>query len=171
MQIVIFAWDQPQAGFEQLRLEFNGLEELLSRNDIGEKLFNTYVEYNPSGYDPNWSITDKGKYSIILFIIELTQAQDASIKSLSSAKRKEVVKEALNKRVAKESDSLYSPLSDISDAYLISRILLFEKYTPFVNEISSDNDLEFFTRTCMYVIQVDSPDPRLKLNKILDHGK
>jgi hypothetical protein len=166
----VFAWTTPQMGMDKMRNNFNGLNELFLRSDIGLKLFNKYKQFDPSGYDPNWSSADKGKYAIDLFVLELTQAQTESINTLTSIERKDVVREALKKREKKETDSLYNSLSDTSDAYLMARIMLHENFAPFVTDTASDNNLKIFTDTCLYQIPLDATDPKLILKKIINNA-
>jgi hypothetical protein len=166
----LFAWLTPQAGIDRLRDNFNGLNELLNRRDVGGKLLAKYKQVDPSGYNPDWSNADKGKYSISLFVLELTLAQKQSLEFLTSIEIVELMTEAIKKRDSKETDSIYEPLSDISDVYIMARVMIHQKYEPFLLLVDNDPEIKFFSDSCVYGY-VEGTDPSEDLDQIVMYAK
>jgi hypothetical protein len=98
----VFAWPTPQKGIDAVKEQFNGLMEFYRRPNAGLSAFNKYKALDPSSYDPSWSSVEKGRFAILIAVIELTISQEAVLRTLSSAERKELVKEALKKRTLRQ---------------------------------------------------------------------
>ena len=166
----VFVWPTPQEGIEKLTAKFNGLNSLLQTTNAKEILLKDYSEFDPSGYATNATIDDLGRYANDLFILELTIAQNKIIVKLSKDQRKALVAEALRKRILKDNDQIYNSLFNVSDAYIMSHVMIQDQYQPFINDLT-DPSLIYFTQTCIYLYQANSVNPRENLTKILDHAK
>lgn len=167
----VFAWVTPQKGIEAMQKNFDGLSELLVRSDAGVKLLVRYKILDPSGYDPQSSSADKGKFVISLTVFELTIAQKSIIEKLSSAGRKELVREALKKRTAKVLDKIYSPLSNPSDVYIMARTMIYDNYPEFVTILNSDTTIQHFSESAEYAYSATNPNPGQDLNTIIEIAK
>lgn len=166
----VFAWITPQTGIDAMKGNFNGLSELLNRRDVGSKLLAKYKQVDPSGYNPDWSNAEKGKYSIRLFVLELTLAQNQSLEHLTSIEIMELMTEAIKKRDSKEKDMIYKPLSDVSDVYIMARVMIYQKYEPFLLLVDNDPEIKFFSDSCVYGY-VEGMDPSEDLDQIVMYAK
>ncbi len=169
--IILWHPFQIQKGFDRLTNSFNGLQELLRRPEAGEMLFRKYKLYDPGGYGQNASPAGKGMYMIDLSILEFTLAQTAILDRFSSLQKKELVREALVKRRQKTADPVYGgPLTHLSDAYIMARVMKQDKYEPFLDELDND-ELIFFTETATYIYRESAQTPDEDLLKILHHAE
>ncbi len=171
LYITVFAWPTPQRGIEEMQSNFNGLKELLNRNDAGEKLLLKYEILDPAGYNPSGSSIEKGKYAILLKIFELTMSQKSILDQLNSSEKKDIVIHALKKRLIKESDPLYEPFTDIGDVYLMARVMIADNYQDFINILNNDSQIQFFTQSALYTVESGNPNPREDLDKIVESAK
>lgn len=77
----IHAYDNQQKGFESISKNFNGLEELLSRNDAGVHLIRMYEQMDLA--DPQLSEKDKLNFLLGVDHLELIIFQDRIIQKLT----------------------------------------------------------------------------------------
>jgi hypothetical protein len=165
----IFAWENPQKGIDQIGNKFNGLPELYGRNDAGIELLTKYETTNPGGYDINWSSIQKGRFSIDLYVLELTISHPKVVSQFNNVQLNSLLNKSLLNRNVKMSDPLYNPLSDVSDLYLMSRVMITKGYKDFIDELSTDNDLKYFTETCVYRISSSSQDEEQIMRKVVSY--
>lgn len=167
--INVFAWITPQRGIEEMQQNFNGLNELLTnRDDAGTKLLSRYALMDPSGYGSDWSSEEKGKFAITLTVFELTIAQNSSLQKMSAQQRIDLLREAIRKRSAKASDTLYEPLANRSDVYIMARVMLYDHFDEFVQVTTQDNEIKHFSETCQYLYLSGNPNPGEDLEKIIE---
>ena len=173
----IFTWPTPQLGFEQITENFNGLNQLLTRPS-SQILLKKYKLYDPSGYDPNDSNVEIGKYTVDLLILELTLSQFMIIDKLSPSQRIELVDEALSKRTLKLADPVYHGTTDpdvlyhSGDVYIMAHCMVHSDYEPFMTELAKNNDaLKHFVETGQYVFPTGSTTPAADLMTIVNHAK
>jgi len=76
-------YNTPEMGIERVREQFNGLSELLSRNDAGVCLIVSYQTIDPRTWDMNLPIAERGEYYLRLLSTELLLLQDSVTSNLS----------------------------------------------------------------------------------------
>lgn len=168
----VFAWVTPQRGIDEMRQNFNGLNELLNnRSDGGTKLLSRYQSLDPSGYDAQWSSAEKGRYVITITAFELTVAQKSILDKLSALERIALLEEAVKKRIIKEGDSLYEPLANPSDVYIMARVMIHDDFEKFMQVIEQDFEIKHFSETGEYIYSAGNPDPGEDLTRIIEIAK
>lgn len=93
----IWAYDNIKEGFEQLRKDFNGFDELLNRKDAAEELLKLYKKMDPNKINEKISSLDKGKYTFGFCKIEILLAQPELMKNSSQYQKKLLLEEIINK--------------------------------------------------------------------------
>jgi len=58
-----FVYDNMEEAFNQARKYFNGLDELIERDDAPKELIEFYQEMNPTAYSEDWDLLSKGSYA------------------------------------------------------------------------------------------------------------
>lgn len=102
-----WAYDTPEIGIERVREQFNGLSELLSRNDAGVSLIASYQTIDPRTMDVNSPIAERAEYYFRLLNIELLLSQDSVISNLSITDLQNLISQA---RIIYESKLLRSDI-------------------------------------------------------------
>lgn len=118
----------PQEGFNKLKINFNGVAEMLLRNDIGVTLLKKYNSMKAMLLEgsPNFS---RGEYSFKMQAIEILFSQIEILRSLNVTERKELMQVAVNHLIDKQTNyDLYGLNSQYISAWLIVRILKLENY-------------------------------------------
>jgi hypothetical protein len=123
---------------------------------------------DPSGYGSDWSSEEKGKFAITLTVFELTIAQNSILQKMSAQQRIDLLREAIRKRSAKASDTLYEPLANRSDVYIMARVMLYDHFDEFVQVTAQDNEIKHFSETCQYLYLSGNPNPGEDLEKIIE---
>ncbi len=179
LRIGIFMWPSLQIGFDMVEERFNGLQALLGSGDAADALVGKYEKMDPSGYPALATDFEKTAYARDLAILELTLAQYDVLEKLSSARRKELMAMALDKRIKKLNDDIYYHPDDVygttnpTDGYMVARIMVVEEYEPFLVELEGNHDLMGFLESCAYVYSGDHPDSPEQFDnylKIFDHA-
>ncbi len=146
----MMAYDRVQEGFEYVKKGFNGLQELLKRNDVGAALVERYGKMDPAAIDSTWTSVKKGEYSLKFFSIEILLAQEEVITNLSKNNRIQLLRESHKKMTAKQKHpEIYGLMGLTNNALLMGRIILKEKYAPFVKSISRDSRLNGILQNAM----------------------
>lgn len=135
-----------QRGFDGVRKNFNGLKELLLKKDLAIELINRYIQMNPACKTNDWpSINGKGTSKNYSFsMIELLIAQKEVVTQLINAGlQKEVVNIVLDKNFVKENTKEYN-IVGFKDSYtLISRIMYYSNYNPFLEGLAQNNQYKW----------------------------
>lgn len=148
----MMAYDRVQDGFEYVKKGFNGLQELLKRNDVGATLVEKYGKMDPNAIDSNWTSIEKGKYSLKFFFIEILLAQDEVISNLSKNDRMQLLRESHKKIIAKQQHpEVYGLMGFTNNTLLMGRIMLKENYAPFVKLVSKDAKLNGILKNAMHI--------------------
>jgi len=138
----IMAYDRVQEGFDYVESGFNGLQELLKRNDVGAALIEKYEMMDPDAIDSTWTSVKKGNYSLKFFFIEILLAQDEVINNLSKNERIQLLRESQKKLAAKQKKpEVYGCMGLKNNVLLMGRIMLREDYAPFVQLVTKDTKL------------------------------
>lgn len=99
----IYAFNSVQEGFDVVSLRFNGLPELLQREDAGTILLNKYMTMDPLAMEENWSVAQKGRYIRSFTNIEVLLAQKETLAHLTEEQLATLEQEALEKYHGKQS--------------------------------------------------------------------
>jgi len=132
------AWEKFQVGFEKLKSENNGFEELYSREDLYQVISNWYgrmsAECEEWIYRPN-----NAPVGIELEIIEMFIFQNEFLDSLNNDKEEEIFKLIFNKLA-------HRPIEGekwVATA-ILGKIMFRRSFTPFVNACDDEDFLRFF---------------------------
>lgn len=90
----IWAYDE-ETGFKHLVANFNGLRELLARQDAGPALLEQYQEFDPAAFKPQLGSDGRGFLSFQLRYFERILSQPSVLAELSPEERKILVRTAL----------------------------------------------------------------------------
>lgn len=83
LSVDLWAYDSYELGIKHVSEQFNGLSELLSRNDAGVALIALYQTIDPGALDINSPIAEQTEYLFRLLNTELLLSQDSVISNLS----------------------------------------------------------------------------------------
>ncbi len=146
----MMAYDRVQEGFEYVKKGFNGLQELLKRNDVGAGIVELYDKMDPDAIDKNWTPTEKGKHSFKFFNIEILLAQDEVISNLSKKDRINLLREAHEKlKVKQQHPEIYGFMGFANNVLLMGRIMLKERYEPLEKLSSRETKLNVILQKAM----------------------
>jgi hypothetical protein len=99
---IIAAYDNLQVGFEKFYQRFNGLPELLDREDAARKLIARYKTMDPGGYNENWELYEIGKFCAEFVHMEILLAQNVVLGQLSESEMKELLFLGIEKYESKQ---------------------------------------------------------------------
>ena len=146
----MMAYNRVQEGFDFVKQGFNGLQELLKREDVGAVLVEKYGKMDPGAIDSNWTSIEKGEYSFKFFSVEILLAQDAVLVNLSKNNRILLLRESHKKIMAKQQHpEVYSVMGLTNNVLVMGRIMLKENYAPFVKMTSTDARLNEILQNAM----------------------
>ncbi len=136
-----------QNTFNNMKDRFNGLEELLKREDAAEKLLNRYKIMYAACFENNWpSILEDGSSNEFSFAyIEIILAQYDILNQLDEIELESMFKEALRKYKVKKQYNNYSIFSIKHSACIMARILLLKENAQFISEYNNNFYLKDFT--------------------------
>jgi hypothetical protein len=143
----MLAFNNFQDGFDQVLKGFNGLKELIKRQDASYKLLDRYKKMIPGNIDKNSEISQKGKDVFDFIYIEMLLAQKNIIDNLSKDNKMELLIESKSKFNDKNKDQeLYGILSLTTSGYLMARLLENIDDVSFKQQISQNENLRIFVR-------------------------
>ena len=146
----MLAYENLQKGIEAVIEGFNGLQELLKREDAGSELFLRYTNMDPEALKESWTPVRKGEHASKLSYMELLLAQDVILSKLSKADRPLLISETIRKFRAKQADrEVYGIISTETIAFLMGRTLLIENDAKFVQRISRNKNLDTFLKSSL----------------------
>lgn len=124
-----------QQGFDYINSNFNGFEELWNRKDAGKELIKRYIEMDAGGFDKNGPDIEIGKFTMKIVEFETLIAQNKLLIQLSDNEKYELLNEAMNKYSGKrELFEFYGTTGLGSTLAIMSRIMYYNNYEPFMNE-------------------------------------
>jgi len=97
----MYAYDTFQQGIESIIIQFNGLSELLKRDDAGTVLLAKYKEKKPLEVINFTTDIEKGNFSMNLGFLETILSQDKIISGLNKAQKEDLLKVAKQKKQQK----------------------------------------------------------------------
>ena len=119
----IWAFDSVQQGFSIVTNNFNGLQELLVREDAGRELLILYEQMAPSSLDSLWSLEQQGYYVFDIVHLEFLLAQQSVLDTLSDDERGNLQRLALHYYEQKmQLPDTYGRLSVETTAVLMGRL-------------------------------------------------
>jgi hypothetical protein len=143
--IEVFFNDNIQEGFNSVRKNFNGIEELMKRNGICQSLFNKYLTIEVFNENiKSYSLVEKGNYAFRLFYLELLLSQDSILIQFSKPEREILFQKCINTLNEKQKyPEIYGSISFSSSCLLLARLLKYESEL-FNKEINNNLDIEEF---------------------------
>lgn len=141
----MLCYNSPQQGFDAVASRFNGLQELLKREDIGTKLLARYRQMGPEAIETSWTLSQKGEYARSFTYIEMLLAQDAVLSSLTQVERHDLLAECLQKSRSKEVYAEgYGYTGQVHIAWIMGRILQRENAGGFNQRVQENETLQVF---------------------------
>ena len=121
---VFFLTDAPQQGFDVFFSKFNGIRELMSREDVGHFLLQKYSRMSMADFNFLWSLEKQGDFVFRFYHAEIFLAQPQSIQSLDDSDRSLLLKESIRKYELKESrDDLFGGISRSTTTWVLAKSL------------------------------------------------
>jgi hypothetical protein len=149
LQMDYLAFNSVNEGFESQKLSFNGIQELLTRNDLGAELLKRYQDFKVKGYDKSWSLELQGQYSFDLAYLEILLSQQETLSNLSLIEKRNLMKEVLLKlNEGNEEIDLYGRFLRVRGVYLAYKIILSADMVAEC-DIKENKDSELFLKTGM----------------------
>jgi len=143
----MWAYNSLQEGFERVTAGFNGLQELLKRKDAGTELVREYKMMDPTGFDQDWTLLEKGKFTAKFRNIEILLAQDAILTNLRRGDRLYLLAEAIRKFESMlQYSEIYGILNVETNTLLMGRIMIKENYDTFNQRVSGNEKLDRFLK-------------------------
>ena len=139
-----------QFGFDVIKENFNGIQELLKRSDAATKLFDRYKLMNPGCNENNWpSINGPGSSASFSFaFIEIIIAQYDILNQFDNEQIETLLKEVIIKYEEKNRYD-YSVFSKKHTVLIAGRIMYLSNYTPFIEEYSKNIYVKEFIEKVM----------------------
>ncbi len=137
------AYDSLQYGFEQVRSGYNGLAELLDREDAGRELSAMYHEMDPAAVNSVETDAEKGSYRWRMQHVETILAQEQALQRLSQIQLDTLMEDCAVKYEQKQQlADVYG--NDESTIRLMGRILQQTGDAGFARTINEDPMLQSF---------------------------
>ncbi|HOO15055.1 MAG TPA: hypothetical protein PLF00_08045 [Candidatus Marinimicrobia bacterium] len=123
-----FAYNYMEEAFNQARKDFNGLDELIERDDAPQELIEFYQEMDPTAYSEDWDLLSKGSYAFSFIYLEALIAQDCIRNKMTSSQIDIVLKELLDKYKFKcQQNNMYSLYCKQFNVYACAKYLELKK--------------------------------------------
>lgn len=123
----VMVFSSHQEGFNKLRINFNAVNELISRKDLSTTLIKKYKELMPYSLK-NLSNFSRGEYSFRIQAIEIFLCQDEVLSNLSQNNRRELLESAIDHLSMKsQNQDLYALNSQYMSGWLNLKLFQIEK--------------------------------------------
>jgi hypothetical protein len=123
----MLCYNSPQQGFDAVASRFNGLQELLRREDVGTRLLERYRKMDPEAIGESWTSLQRGDYDRGFTYIEMLLAQDQVLSSLTQAERRDLLEVCLQKVRSKQAHAeVYGYSGQAYPVWIVGRILQME---------------------------------------------
>lgn len=140
-----FAYNALQTGFDAVKSQFNGIPELLSREDAATEILAKYRSLDIAG------IEGKGTSEISEYILgtvaftEILLAQDTIIDKMDNNEQATLVSEAIQKNNIKQQfPEIYGLSGREYTTWIMSRVMRHEDFVPFIQELEKSDALKSF---------------------------
>lgn len=145
----ITAFGPLQNGFNILRKQFNGFDELFARKDAAEEIVLAYNELDPKRIEANWGNIEKGDWRFFIFDTEILLSQNEILSKLSEQELKVLLKEGINKFNSKM-EAGYSLYVAHTSLLLAGRIMDKLEHPDFISAKGKNENIRFFLNTGMF---------------------
>lgn len=137
---LIMAGANPQSGYDGLvKSRFRGIRELESRPDRGTCLLKKYLTIDPLGYDPDWSLVDKGAYNFNIYKFEIIFSQYVNLEVLTTDEEIALIEKTIDLYDKMKEDIIHYGLFGLECTIVLSgRLMYLNKYEPMVNLYNSN---------------------------------
>jgi len=120
----IFWYNDIETAFRRAYNDFNGLRELLKREDAAQKLIEFYQKMEPGAYELDWEPVKKGAFTFSFVFVEALLAHESILDKLTKSEAKTLLAELLKKNELKTlHPQMYSMYNVQFSAYSIARLL------------------------------------------------
>jgi len=139
---LVFAWVNPQTGYQHIESIFNGIQEFNNRKDNAECLMDKYKSMDPEGYDTTWSLIKIGEYTFSFVYVELILGQNDLLGSLSIDKKVSLLEECQGKyTIIKNDSTTYGvPMGTSLVCFIMARMMYNDNYQPLLDLYNSGED-------------------------------
>lgn len=121
----ILIYDGLHKSFKKSYNNFNGLRELLNRQDAAKKIFEFYKKMDTEAYDPNWPQTKQGTFSFSFVFIEILLSQENILSKLTQSDTKIVLAELIKKNELRAiHPEIFSNYGIECNTYAIAKLLI-----------------------------------------------
>ena len=152
-------YDTIQQGTEIIIGQFNGLQELMKRKDAAIILLKFYSKLSPDLLDRKWTLRRKGEFAFKFRYIELLLSQDCVLSTLSSSKRRQLLRKAIQTFESKrENPEVYGLMSLNAPVLVMARVLEKDNSQALKRQIGENERLNQFLKTA-HLIDSDLMDP------------
>jgi hypothetical protein len=145
----ITAFGPLQNGFNILRKQFNGFDELFARKDAAKEIVLTYKELNPKRIEPDWGNIEKGDWRFFIFDTEILLSQNEILSKLSEQELKILLQESINKFNSKM-ETGYSLYVAHTSLLLAGRIMDKLALPDFLAAKEKNENIGFFLNTGIF---------------------
>jgi len=144
----IWALNNLQNGFDYVIKDFNGLQELLKRDDLHIEIVKKYKDIKVTGYEKTWTDLEIGTYIIELAKIEMLAARSECLAKMIKEEKKQMIEKALNNldEINMEKN-IYGRTNKDSNLYLLGQIIKHENLPEFENAVKEKRNLKRFLMT------------------------
>ncbi len=137
--IDVFAYNDIQAGFLKLLSEFNGLQELINRQDFSLVVFKEYASMNPEDIVELKTENAQSAFLFRLIYLEVLLAQDVVVNKTSEQDARNLLSECVSKyEIKQSSNEYYGMLSFTMLTQMTNKVLLKAKYGKDPSKMQSD---------------------------------
>ncbi len=134
-----------QRGVEETLDRFNGFQELSQREDAARDLLARYGRMDPACYGGLETEIAVGGYTLNYAYFEAIFSQQTYLTKLSDAEKDKLMQLALSYYAEKKKHpDIYSIFNLKCSAIIMARLMLLEKYSPFLDAMQRDNYLKIF---------------------------
>jgi len=144
----ISAYNTPQEGIEMIIRHFNGLQELMKRDDAGIFLMLRYGKLNPLDLEKDWTPVKIGEFAFKMRYIELLLAQEQVFSRLNGIQRRRLLKLSIQKFDSKaKKPDVYGLMSLSTPALLMAKVLQKENNQSLRRQMEEQSSLSYFLKT------------------------
>ncbi len=116
----LFAYNDFQLGFDRVKANFNGLQELLGRDDVGKEALKVYKKMDDLGSPQSTDSDERWRY----MYAEMLLSQAEVLGKMGEGERKELLRETLKKFEAKASrPQTYGPFNLTPSSLVMARLI------------------------------------------------
>lgn len=144
---IIAAYDNWMTGFYRVYQDFNGLRELLKREDASRKIIQFYKKMDPGAYSNDWTLYNRGRFAVNFTYIEILLAQERIIQQFNPQEVNEYLIEGIKKYNLKEKHiQLHGMFGLELTAFPMARLMQM-KSSVTAQKLLQIPDMEYFLNT------------------------